>query len=69
MSSTRKSRLVAWLGRARADLDHVAREIEHLPDDDPDNGVGAELDEVRARVEALESRVEVIEGKSGRTQR
>lgn len=63
MSSTRKSRLTTWLSRARTDLDQVAAEIERMDDDSP-VGVSAEVAEVRARVDALETRVQAIEGTS-----
>jgi hypothetical protein len=64
MSSTRKSRLTGWLMRARSDLDRAAEEIEMLPDldDHSDLEVSREVEEVRARVDALESRVSAIEG-------
>ena len=64
MSSTRKSRLTGWLMRARSDLDRAAEEIERLPDFDDGDGseVSREVEEVRARVDALESRVSAIEG-------
>lgn len=62
MSSTRKSRLTGWLMRARSDLDRVAEEIEALPDEACGAEVSHEVEEVRARVNALESRVQAIEG-------
>lgn len=62
MSSTRKSRLASWLSAARHDLDQVAAEVDQMHDDEPQSGVGEELDEVRARLNALESRVKAIEG-------
>lgn len=64
--STRKSRLSAWLVRARSDLDRVAYEVDQLPDDNAGSEVSREVDEVRARVNALESRVSAIEGKTPR---
>lgn len=62
MSTTRKSRLASWLSKARLDLDRVAAEIEQMPDEDAGPDVSREVDEVRARVDALESRVQAIEG-------
>jgi len=62
MRGTRLAELL--LGRARADLERVAHELdsttqEEDPMDDADSD--EDLPEVRARVEALESRVAAIE--------
>ncbi len=63
MTTSRKTFLSAWIRRARADLEHAAREIADLPDDggDPPN-VSEDLHEVQSRLDALESRVTAIEG-------
>lgn len=52
------------LGRARADLERVAHELQHgetegIPDEVAD--IDEDLIEVRARVDALEARVAAIE--------
>lgn len=62
MSISRKNLLVTWLARARQDLEHVAREVDQMPDDVDGADVSQDLTEVRARVEALECRVSAIEG-------
>lgn len=56
-----RQRIAHLLQRLRHDLDEVDRELHHeLAIGDPDD-VDRDLEEVRARMDALESRVAAIE--------
>ncbi len=58
----RTNRILHLLARARMDLESAAMEVARCDDAFKEGKIGNEMAEVRARVDALEARVAVVEG-------